>query len=122
MRHVVLGAPAARGPGPARPAGLHGVVAGRRGGAAAGRGHPRYGDALAERLARAGVHCAQIPGRIATTSFIRKAHKAGLHVHVWTLNRRPDMERALDLGADGIMTDETVMLRDLLIERGVWPS
>ena len=87
-----------------------------------GGGVPRCGDALAERLARAGVHCAQVPARVATASFIRKAHRAGLQVHVWTLNRRPDMERALDLGADGIMTDETAMLRDLLIERGVWPS
>ena len=85
-------------------------------------GIPICGAALAERLARTGVHCAQIPGRIATTSFIQKAHGAGLQVHVWTLNRRADMERALDLGADGIMTDETVLLRDLLAERGLWPS
>ena len=83
---------------------------------------PSAVTALAERLARTGVHCAQIPGRIATTSFIRKAHGAGLQVHVWTLNRRSDMEHALDLGADGIMTDETVLLRDLLTERGLWPS
>jgi hypothetical protein len=32
------------------------------------------------------------------------------------------MERALDQGADGVMTDETVMLRDLLAERGHWPA
>jgi glycerophosphoryl diester phosphodiesterase len=32
------------------------------------------------------------------------------------------MERALDLGADGIMTDQTVMLRELLTERGLWPA
>jgi glycerophosphoryl diester phosphodiesterase len=85
-------------------------------------GSPRFGEALADKLARTGVHCAQVPGRVATGTFIRKAHEAGLQVHVWTLNRRADMERALDLGADGIMTDETVMLRNLLIERGVWPS
>jgi glycerophosphoryl diester phosphodiesterase len=85
-------------------------------------GIPRYGDALAARLARTGVHCAQVPLQIATGSFIRKAHDAGLQVHVWTLNRRHEVERALDLGADGIMTDETVMLRDLLTERGSWPS
>lgn len=85
-------------------------------------GIPRYGDALAARLARAGVHCAQVPLQVVTRSFIRKAHDAGLQVHVWTLNRRHEVERALDLGADGIMTDETVMLRDLLTERGNWPS
>ncbi len=85
-------------------------------------GIPRFGETLADRLARTGVHCAQIPARLATAAFMRRAHGAGLHVHVWTLNTRAEMERALDLGADGIMTDETVMLRDLLIERGVWPS
>jgi hypothetical protein len=30
------------------------------------------------------------------------------------------MERALDLGADGIMTDQTVLLREVLTERGLW--
>ncbi|MGO9784509.1 MAG: glycerophosphodiester phosphodiesterase family protein [Streptosporangiaceae bacterium] len=85
-------------------------------------GLPWARGALAERLAQAGVHCAQIPGRMATAPFIHKAHAAGLQVHVWTLNRREDMEHALDLGADGVMTDETVMLRDLLVERGAWAS
>jgi glycerophosphoryl diester phosphodiesterase len=85
-------------------------------------GMPRFGDALAGKLARAGVHCAQVPLRIATRSFVRRAHDAGLQVHVWTLNRRPDMERALDLGADGIMTDETVLLREVLTERDLWGS
>jgi glycerophosphoryl diester phosphodiesterase len=83
-------------------------------------GIPRFGDALAARLARTGVHCAQVPLPVATASFIRQAHDAGLQVHVWTVNRRPDMERALDLGADGIMTDQTVLLRELLTERGLW--
>lgn len=85
-------------------------------------GIPRFGDALAAMLASTGVACAQIPLQVATPSFIRKAHDAGLQVHLWTLNRRQDMERALDLGADGIMTDQTVMLRDLLTERGLWPA
>ena len=41
LRHVVLGAPAARGPGAARPPGLHGAVPGRGGHAAAhGRHSP----------------------------------------------------------------------------------
>jgi glycerophosphoryl diester phosphodiesterase len=85
-------------------------------------GLPWAGGELAEWLARTGVHCAQIPGRMATAPFIRKAHAAGLQVHVWTLNRREDMEHALDLGADGVMTDETVLLRDVLVERGAWTS
>jgi glycerophosphoryl diester phosphodiesterase len=78
------------------------------------------GQVLASRLARAGVRCAQIPARLATASFMRRAHALGLHVHVWTVNESAVMGRLLDLGADGIMTDETVALRDVLAERGQW--
>ena len=75
---------------------------------------------LARRLSRAGVHCAQVPGRVATRSFLRRAHALGLDVHVWTINDRADMTRFLDLGADGIMTDDIETLREVLIERGQW--
>jgi len=84
--------------------------------------HPvrRFGQVLAGRLALLGVGCAQVPARIATAAFLHGAHALGLQVHVWTLNRRHEMERALGLGADGIMTDEIAMLRALLTERGQW--
>jgi glycerophosphoryl diester phosphodiesterase len=75
---------------------------------------------LARRLARAGARCAQVPGRVATRSFIRRAHALGLDVHVWTINDRAAMTRLLDLGADGIMTDDIETLRAILIERGQW--
>jgi hypothetical protein len=39
---------------------------------------------------------------------------------VWTLNTRWEIEQALDRGADGVMTDDVVLLRDILIERGTW--
>jgi len=81
-------------------------------------GHP--GRALARRLARSGAQCAQVPRQIATREFIRRSHELGLQVHVWTLNTRAEIERALDLGADGVMTDEVELLRDILIERGQW--
>jgi glycerophosphoryl diester phosphodiesterase len=81
-------------------------------------GHP--GKALASRLARSGAQCAQVPRQIATREFIRRSHELGLHVHVWTLNTREEIEHALDLGADGVMTDETELLRDILTERGQW--
>ena len=75
---------------------------------------------LAERLAGAGVRCLQVPVPLATPSFIGRAHQLGLQVHVWTVNDRPTMEGLLDLGVDGIMTDETVTLREVLISRGQW--
>jgi glycerophosphoryl diester phosphodiesterase len=78
------------------------------------------GRAMAARLARSGAQCAQVPRQIATREFIRRSHELGLHVHVWTLNTREEIEHALDLGADGVMTDDVVLLRDILIERGQW--
>jgi glycerophosphoryl diester phosphodiesterase len=84
----------------------------------------RYGGApgqvIAARLARLGARCAQVPRCMATRGFIRRAHELGLLVHVWTLNNRHDIERALDLGADGVMTDDVVLLRDILLQRGQW--
>jgi glycerophosphoryl diester phosphodiesterase len=41
-------------------------------------------------------------------------------VHAWTVNERELMGSLLDIGVDGIMTDETVALRDVLIARGEW--
>jgi glycerophosphoryl diester phosphodiesterase len=78
------------------------------------------GRALAAHLARSGAHCAQVPMRIATRRFIERSHELDLQVHVWTLNTRASIERALDLGADGVMTDEVGLLRDILTERGQW--
>ena len=78
---------------------------------------PRH---LAERLAGAGVRCLQMPAPVVTPSFIGRAHQLGLQVHVWTVNDRLTMEGLLNLGVDGIMTDETVTLREVLIRRGQW--
>ena len=75
---------------------------------------------LAERLAGADVRCVQVPVPVATPSFIGRAHQLGLQLHVWTVNDRPTMEGLLNLGVDGIMTDETVTLREVLISRGQW--
>jgi glycerophosphoryl diester phosphodiesterase len=75
---------------------------------------------LAERLARADVRCVQLPARLATPSFIGRAHQLGLQVHVWTVNDRLTMEGLLNLGVDGIMTDETMTLREVLMRRGQW--
>jgi glycerophosphoryl diester phosphodiesterase len=85
-----------------------------------GAGGDRLPGPLAERLARAGVRCVQVPVQVATPSFIGRAHRLGLQVHVWTVNDRPTMEGLLDLGVDGIMTDETVALREVLVGRGQW--
>lgn len=71
--------------------------------------------------------CAQVPERIGPLRlvdrrFIQGAHRLGLAVHVWTVNDAAAVSRLLDLGVDGIMTDDIGMLREVLRDRGVWPS
>ncbi len=75
---------------------------------------------LTDWLTRSGVRCVQVPASMATPSFIGRAHALGLQVHAWTVNDQPTMQRLLDLGVDGIMTDETVALREVLTARGQW--
>ncbi|MFD1930353.1 glycerophosphodiester phosphodiesterase family protein [Nonomuraea mangrovi] len=83
-----------------------------------------YGRVLA-RLARSGVPCAQVPVgfrglRVTTRSLVRTAHALGMQVHVWTINDTLRMDHLLDLGVDGIMTDNISGLRDVLDRRGLW--
>ena len=75
---------------------------------------------LTDWLTRSGVRCVQMPALMVTPSFIGRSHALGLQVHAWTVNDPPTMQRLLDLGADGIMTDETVALREVLTARGQW--
>ncbi|MGO9198352.1 MAG: glycerophosphodiester phosphodiesterase [Acidimicrobiales bacterium] len=51
--------------------------------------------------------------------FVDAAHAAGLAVHVWTIDDRKEMERLLDVGVDGIISDSPSVLTALLAERGV---
>lgn len=50
------------------------------------------------------------------------AHRAGLALHVWTIDDEAVMRRLLALGVDGIMTDAPTVLRGVLSVRGEWPS
>ncbi len=59
-------------------------------------------------------------GRVVTRAFVRRAHAAGPHVHVWTVDEPAEMDELLDLGVDGLITDRTDVLKDVLIERGQW--
>lgn len=52
--------------------------------------------------------------------FVRAAHNRSIKVHVWTVDDRDEMDRLLDLGVDGIMTDRPAVLKEVLQSRGEW--
>jgi glycerophosphoryl diester phosphodiesterase len=56
---------------------------------------------------RSGLH-------VLTTRFIDAAHDRNLQVHAWTIDDVDDMQRLIDLGVDGIITDYPDRLMDLI--------
>ena len=66
----------------------------------------------------------QVPERhgdlvVVDERFVAAAHEAGKAVHVWTVNDTESMERLLDLGVDGIISDVPTTLCGVLSSRGV---
>ena len=69
--------------------------------------------------------CAQVPVKVRGLTlvdrrFVQAAHRRGLQVHVWTIDEPPEMDKLLDLGVDGIMTDRPAVLRRVLERRNQW--
>lgn len=56
--------------------------------------------------------------RVVTPRFVELAHAYGLAVHVWTVNSYPQAEWLVDMGVDGIITDEPTMISRRLRESG----
>jgi glycerophosphoryl diester phosphodiesterase len=80
---------------------------------------------LADLVTRGRVAALQVPHRrrrwvVATPGLVRRAHAAGKHVHVWTVDTPEEMRELLDRGVDGLMTDRTDVLKAVLVERGQW--
>lgn len=81
--------------------------------------------AVARLLTRGQPRALQVPHRqggfvVASERLVRLAHAAGVQVHVWTIDDPIEMNLLLDRGVDGIMTDRTDILRDVLRARGQW--
>lgn len=80
---------------------------------------------LARLLTRGRPAALQVPHRagrllVVSRGLVRRAHAAGVQVHVWTIDDPIEMNALLDRGVDGIMTDRTDILRDVLRARGQW--
>jgi len=82
---------------------------------------------LADVLTRRRVQALQIPHKrgpftVASSRVIRRAQRAGKHVHVWTVDDPDEMRVLIARGVDGLITDRTDILRQVLEESGEWSS
>ncbi len=50
------------------------------------------------------------------------AQRVAVPVHVWTVNDGPDMQRLLDRGVDGVMSDDTALLLEVFGQHGWNPA
>jgi glycerophosphoryl diester phosphodiesterase len=69
--------------------------------------------------------CFQVPVRqasinVVTNRSVSRAQKAGRAVHVWTIDDPVEMQRLIDLGVDGIMTDDVLALHRVTKINGLW--
>ena len=86
--------------------------------------------ALAPRVAGVlpfGGQAYQVPVRdertglsIVRAATVAAARRRGAAVHVWTINERSEMERLIDLGVTGLVSDDIETLKTVLVERGLW--
>lgn len=76
---------------------------------------PDAGKALQVPVRHGGV-----PLTLIRPDVIRLAHAAGRVIHVWTVNEEAEMHRLLDLGVDGIVSDDITTLKRVLVGRGLW--
>jgi len=70
-------------------------------------------------------NCLQVPVKqngitLVDKRFVDNAHEENLQVHVWTIDDPAEMNRLIDLGVDGIMTDKPALLKEILTERRLW--
>ena len=52
-------------------------------------------------------------------ALVAESHRLGLKVVVWTVDKADDMARLIDLGVDGIISDNPDLLRKVAAEKGL---
>lgn len=60
--------------------------------------------------------------RVVTPRTIEAVHRMGKTIHVWTINDASVMDQLVAWGVDGIITDRPDLLKQVLIERGMWST
>ena len=69
--------------------------------------------------------CAQIPLKqwgvpVLTKKFIEIAKMQNKFVHVWTIDDKNQMFELIEFGVDGLMTDKPSVLKEAMVEKGLF--
>jgi glycerophosphoryl diester phosphodiesterase len=77
-----------------------------------------YAASRVGRTVRRKVQAYQLPfnyrGVKIDAKLIDAVHRAGAHIHLWTVNESDDMRRFIEMGVDGIITDRPDFLNEVL--------
>lgn len=81
-------------------------------------GVPVPAGVLRGRFAHVPLQLGRLP--VHSLRLLRRAHRLGVRVVVWTVDDPGLMHELLDSGVDGIITDRPDLLREVLVARGSW--
>ena len=60
--------------------------------------------------------------KVITAAVVEAAHRCGVEVHAWTINEEAEMDALLDIGVDGIITDDPALGRRVIERRAARPG
>ncbi|MDD5683326.1 MAG: glycerophosphodiester phosphodiesterase family protein, partial [Mesotoga sp.] len=76
-----------------------------------------FGFDIGRMLASIGCSVISPSYSLMTDGWVESAHQSGLKIIPWTVNDLQEMERLIDLGVDGIITDYPDRLIELVSNR-----
>lgn len=77
-----------------------------------------HGGSVPRMIKAAGGHTWSASHESLTPALVREAQALGLKVLAWTVNEEAQMERLIDMGVDGIVSDRPDLLHTVALRRG----
>ena len=71
------------------------------------------------------VPCLELPLfyngiKVLNRSLIKKIKQTGTKIIVWVINKENHINELIDYGVDGLIVDDCLLLKKILIKKGLW--